>query len=135
MAYDDQNIFARILRGELPASKIYEDDQGLAFMDIMPQADGHALVIPKTPAVTLLDLPAEAAAYTIQIVQKIAKAIETCHSLKVNNRTSLVHCFHKGAVKTQRKPHEQPTQVGLHLGPQLSDVNSGCTWIFITSVF
>lgn len=77
MAYDDQNIFARILRGELPAIKIYEDDQVLAFMDIMPQADGHALVIPKTPAISLLDLPADAAAYTIQIVQKIAKAIET----------------------------------------------------------
>src|SRR5574344_2253992 len=76
MAYDDQNIFARILRGELPAIQVYEDDQVLAFMDIMPKADGHTLVIPKTPAVTLLDLPAEAAAYTIQIVQKIAKAIE-----------------------------------------------------------
>ncbi len=47
----------KILRGELPAIKLYEDDQVLAFMDIMPQADGHALVIPKTPAVTLLDLP------------------------------------------------------------------------------
>lgn len=77
MAYDDQNIFARILRNELPAIKVYEDDQVLAFMDIMPQADGHTLVIPKVPAETLLDLPPEAAAYTIQIVQKIAKAIET----------------------------------------------------------
>ncbi len=76
MAYDDQNIFARILRGELPAIKVYEDDQVLAFMDIMPQADGHTLVIPKTPAVTLLDLPADAAAYTIQVVQKIAKAMQ-----------------------------------------------------------
>ncbi len=76
MAYDNQNIFARILRGELPAIKIYEDDQVLAFMDIMPQADGHTLVIPKTAAVTLLDLPAENAAYTIQIVQKIARAME-----------------------------------------------------------
>ena len=77
MAYDDQNIFARIIRGELPAIKVYEDEQVLAFMDIMPQADGHTLIIPKTPAVTLLDLPAEAAAYTIQIVQRIAQAIET----------------------------------------------------------
>ncbi|MDV2469066.1 HIT family protein [Acinetobacter chinensis] len=76
MAYDNQNIFARILRGELPAIKVYEDDQVLAFMDIMPQADGHTLVIPKTAAVTLLDLPAENAAYTIQIVQKIARAME-----------------------------------------------------------
>ena len=70
MAYDQQNIFARIIRGELPAIKIYEDDQVLAFMDIMPQADGHALVIPKTAAVSLLDLAPEAAAYTITIVQK-----------------------------------------------------------------
>jgi histidine triad (HIT) family protein len=76
MAYDDQNIFARILRGELPAIKVYEDDRVLAFMDIMPQADGHTLVIPKAPAVTLLDLDADTAAYTIQVVQKIAKAIE-----------------------------------------------------------
>ena len=68
MTYDDQNIFARILRGELPAIKVYEDDQVLAFMDIMPQADGHTLVIPKSPAVTLLDLAPDAAAYTIQIV-------------------------------------------------------------------
>lgn len=77
MAYDDQNIFARILRGELPAIKVYEDDQVLAFMDIMPQADGHTLVIPKTPALTLLDLDPDVAAYTIKIVQKIAQAIET----------------------------------------------------------
>jgi len=76
MTYDDQNIFAQILRGELPAIKVYEDDQVLAFMDIMPQADGHTLVIPKSPAVTLLDLDPEVAAYTIQIVQKVAKAIE-----------------------------------------------------------
>lgn len=77
MAYDSQNIFAKILRGEIPAIKVYEDEKTLAFMDIMPQADGHTLVIPKSPAVTLLDLSAEDAAYTIQIVQKIARAIET----------------------------------------------------------
>lgn len=76
MSYNDQNIFAKILRGELPAIKVYEDDRVLAFMDIMPQADGHTLVIPKTPAVTLLDLPAFDAAYTIQITQKIARAME-----------------------------------------------------------
>ena len=82
MSYDDQNIFARILRGELPAIKVYEDDQVLAFMDIMPQAEGHTLVIPKLPAVTLLDLTPEAAAYTIQIVQKVAKAMETALDAK-----------------------------------------------------
>ncbi|GAB3046304.1 HIT family protein [Acinetobacter apis] len=74
--YDPQNIFAKILRQEIPAIKVYEDEQTLAFMDIMPQANGHTLVIPKAEAVTLLDLSAEQAAYTIQIVQKVARAIE-----------------------------------------------------------
>lgn len=77
MAYDDQNIFARILRAEIPCIKVYEDDQTLAFMDIMPQADGHTLVIPKEPAETLLDLSAESAAHTITIVQKVGNAIKT----------------------------------------------------------
>lgn len=107
MAYDDQNIFAKILRGELPAIKVYEDDQVLAFMDIMPQADGHTLVIPKTPAVTLLDLPAEAAAYTIQIVQKIAKAME-----KALNLEGIVLMQLSGAAAGQTVPH-----VHFHLIP------------------
>lgn len=76
MAYDDQNIFARILRGELPCIKVYEDDKALAFMDIMPQAEGHTLVIPKEPAETLLDLSPEAAAHTIHVVQKVGNAIK-----------------------------------------------------------
>ena len=107
MAYDDQNIFARILRGELPAIKIYEDEQVLAFMDIMPQADGHALVIPKTPAVTLLDLPADAAAYTIQIVQKIARAIESALDVK-----GIVLMQLSGEAAGQTVPH-----VHFHLIP------------------
>ena len=107
MAYDDQNIFARILRGELPAIKVYEDDQVLAFMDIMPQADGHTLVIPKTPAVTLLDLPADAAAYTIQIVQKIAKAMQ--QALGVDG---IVLMQLSGASAGQTVPH-----VHFHLIP------------------
>lgn len=107
MAYDDQNIFARILRGELPAIKIYEDDQVLAFMDIMPQADGHVLVIPKTPAVTLLDLPADAAAYTIQIVQKVAQAMEKALDVK-----GIVLMQLSGAAAGQTVPH-----VHFHLIP------------------
>ena len=54
-AYDSSNVFAKILRGELPATKVYEDDYVLAFMDIMPRGPGHTLVIPKTPARGLLD--------------------------------------------------------------------------------
>jgi histidine triad (HIT) family protein len=107
MAYDDQNIFAKILRGELPAIKVYEDDQVLAFMDIMPQADGHTLVIPKSPAVTLLDLDPNTAAYTIQIVQKIAKAIE-----KGLDAKGIVLMQLSGAAAGQTVPH-----VHFHLIP------------------
>ena len=74
MSYDNNNVFAKILRGEIPCFKIYEDDDTLAFMDIMPQADGHALVIPKHPAVTLLELPADKVAKTLQTVQKVMAA-------------------------------------------------------------
>ena len=55
MAYDNQNIFAKILRAEMPSIKVYEDDKTLAFMDIMPQVDGHTLVIPKVEAETLFE--------------------------------------------------------------------------------
>lgn len=107
MAYDDQNIFARILRGELPAIKVYEDERVLAFMDIMPQAEGHTLVIPKSPAVTLLDLDPQEAAYTIQIVQKIAKAIETAMDTK-----GIVLMQLSGVAAGQTVPH-----VHFHLIP------------------
>ncbi len=77
MSYDNENIFAKILRGELPCLKVYEDDQTLAFMDIMPQATGHTLVIPKSPATTIFDLNAAAAADLIVKVQLVAKAVKT----------------------------------------------------------
>lgn len=76
MAYDNNNVFAKILRGEIPCTKVYEDELTLAFMDIMPQAEGHTLVVPKEPAVTLLDLSPEGAANAIQIVQKMANAVK-----------------------------------------------------------
>ena len=107
MVYDDQNIFARIIRNELPAIKIYEDDQVLAFMDIMPQAEGHTLVIPKSPAITLLDLAPEAAAYTIQIVQKVAKAMEQALEVK-----GIILMQLSGAAAGQTVPH-----VHFHLIP------------------
>ena len=76
MTYDNDNIFAKILRSEIPCFKVHEDEHVLAFMDIMPQADGHVLVIPKVAAVTLLDLPADVAAITIQAVQKVARGVK-----------------------------------------------------------
>ncbi len=75
-AYDDQNIFAKILRGEIPSFKVYEDDDTLCFMDINPRTDGHCLVIPKTPCRNILDAtPAQLAACmkTVNIVANAAK--------------------------------------------------------------
>jgi histidine triad (HIT) family protein len=73
-AYDDQNIFAKILRGEAPCVRLYEDEHALAFMDIMPRAPGHLLVIPKTPARNILDIAPEALAAMMPAVKKLALA-------------------------------------------------------------
>lgn len=73
-AYDPQNVFAKILRGEIPCIKLYEDERTLAFMDIMPGVDGHALVIPKAAARNMLDCPPEDLAAVIRTVQKVAVA-------------------------------------------------------------
>ncbi len=72
--YDDQNVFAKILRGELPAHKIYEDDKTIAIMDSMPRADGHALVIPKAASRNILDISASDLAAVYATVQKLARA-------------------------------------------------------------
>jgi histidine triad (HIT) family protein len=73
-AYDPNNIFAKILRGEIPCSKVYEDDHVLAFLDIMPRSPGHTLVIPKSPARNILDITAEDFAHVARGAHKIAKA-------------------------------------------------------------
>lgn len=75
-AYDDQNIFAKILRGDAPAVKVFEDDQVLAIMDVFPQSEGHVLIIPKARARNLLDLSAEAASAAMERVQRLARAVE-----------------------------------------------------------
>ena len=73
-AYDPNNIFAKILRGELPCHKVYEDDKALAFLDIMPRAPGHTLVLPKAPARNILDVPADVLGHVAMVAQKVAKA-------------------------------------------------------------
>jgi histidine triad (HIT) family protein len=73
-SYDPNNIFAKILRSELPAHKVYEDDRTFAFLDIMPRAPGHTLVIPKSNARNILDVSPEDLAYVMQIAQKVARA-------------------------------------------------------------
>jgi histidine triad (HIT) family protein len=75
MSYDTNNIFAKILRGELPAYKVYEDDKTYAFLDIMPRAPGHTLVIPKAPARNILDIDTDDLAELIKRVQKVGRAI------------------------------------------------------------
>src|ERR1700743_87938 len=76
MAYDTNNIFAKILRGELPKIAVYEDDHTLAFMDIMPSVDGHTLVIPKAPAKEIFDLSAEGVSALMRTTQKVARAVK-----------------------------------------------------------
>ena len=76
MAYDTRNIFARILRGEIPAHKIYEDEHTFSFMDVMPQSDGHALVVPKAPAENVFELAPEALSATILTTQRVARAVK-----------------------------------------------------------
>jgi histidine triad (HIT) family protein len=74
--YDTNNVFAKILRGEIPAFKVYEDDRTLAFMDVMPQSPGHTLVIPKTNARNFFDIDPDSLAHLIKATQHVAKAVQ-----------------------------------------------------------
>jgi len=72
--YDDANLFAKILRGEIPAYKVYEDEKSLAFLDIMPRSPGHTLVIPKSQARNILDVAPDDLCHVMQVTQKVARA-------------------------------------------------------------
>jgi histidine triad (HIT) family protein len=80
MTYDDNNVFAKILRGELPCHKVYETDRVLAFMDVMPRGDGHVLVIPKTKARNLLDVDPDDLAELAKAVQIVGRAAKNALS-------------------------------------------------------
>jgi histidine triad (HIT) family protein len=73
-AYDDQNIFARILRGEIPCHKVYEDEATIAFMDLMPQVDGHVLVVPKAASRNIRDAGIAELTATLATAQRLARA-------------------------------------------------------------
>lgn len=75
MSYDNENIFAKILRGEIPSEKLYEDEDTYVFMDIMPRADGHCLIIPKTPCRNMLDATPEQLTACLKTVQKMGHAV------------------------------------------------------------
>jgi histidine triad (HIT) family protein len=100
-SYDNSNIFAKILRGELPCHKVYEDEKTLAFLDIMPRAPGHTLVLPKAPARNLLDVDPADLAHVMQVAQKIA-----CASMKV---------FSADGITVQQFNESAGGQVVFHL--------------------
>lgn len=75
--YDTNNVFAKILRGEIPAHKVYEDDSVIAFMDVMPQGPGHTLVVPKAASRNLLDANSADLAKLLPVAQKVARAVKT----------------------------------------------------------
>lgn len=118
-AYDDQNVFAKILRGELPCVQVYEDDDTLAFMDVMPQADGHVLVIPKSPAENLLDIDEAAAMAVMRSTQKIAAAVKKamqCSGVMIaqlNGAAAGQSVFH---MHMHIIPRENGVDMKLHAG-------------------
>jgi len=117
--YDPNNIFAKILRGELPCHKVYEDDHALAFLDIMPRAPGHTLVLPKAGARNLLDVDPADLAQVMQAAQKIAKA-----AMKVFNADGItVQQFNEsagGQVVFHLHVHVIPRKAGVPLKPPAS---------------
>ena len=76
MGYDNDNVFAKILRDEMPSHRVYEDEQTLAFMDIMPVSKGHTLVIPKSKCVNIFDLDEEFLSAVIKTTKRVAEAIK-----------------------------------------------------------
>ena len=119
-AYDDSNIFAKILRGEMPAYKVYEDDKTLAFLDIMPRAPGHTLVLPKSKARNLLDVGPDDLCHVMRTAQKIARAAMTTFDA----RGVTVQQFNEsagGQVVFHLHVHIIPRKTGVPLKPPASE--------------
>jgi histidine triad (HIT) family protein len=118
-SYDPTNVFAKILRGELPSYKVYEDDRAFAFLDIMPRAPGHALVIPKAPARNILDVAPDDLAHVMKVVQRIARA-----GMKVFGADGVtVQQFSEpagGQVVLHLHVHVMPRRAGVALKPPAS---------------
>src|SRR6516225_4368152 len=118
-SYDPNNVFAKILRGELPSHMVYEDDRAFAFLDIMPRTPGHTLVIPKASARNILDVAPDDLAHVMKVAQKIAKA-----SMKVFNADGVtVQQFSEpagGQVVFHLHVHVMPRMDGVALKPPAS---------------
>jgi histidine triad (HIT) family protein len=119
-AYDPNNVFAKIVRGELPAHKVYENDRVLAFLDIMPRAPGHTLVIPKAPARNILDVDPDDLKELAIAAQKVAKA-----AVKVFDAEGVtVQQFNEGAggqVVFHLHLHIIPRKAGVPMKPPASE--------------
>ena len=122
-AYDNDNVFAKILRGEIPCYKVYEDEVALAFLDIMPRIDGHTLVIPKFPARTLLDADPERLCELFKRVQKVAIGVK--NSLGAEGLTLLQSNESAGGqVIFHLHFHILPRWEGIELKPSASAVEA-----------
>lgn len=118
-AYDTNNIFAKILRGELPCHKVYEDDHVFAFLDIMPRLPGHTLIIPKAPARNILDISSDDYAHVARGTHKIAGVAMT--AFKADGIT--VQQFNEpagGQVVFHLHMHVMPRKDGVALLPPAS---------------
>ena len=117
--YDPNNIFAKILRGEMLAYKVFEDDKVFAFLDIMPRAPGHTLVVPKTPARTIIDVAADDLTAVMKVTQKIARAAMTVFAAD----GITIQQFNEpagGQVVFHLHVHMIPRKNGVALKPPLS---------------
>jgi len=118
--YDPNNIFAKILRGELPCYKVYEDDKAFAFLDIMPRMPGHTLVLPKAPVRNLLDVSAEDLAHVMTVAQKVAKG-----AMKAFSADGItIQQFNEGAggqVVFHLHVHVIPRKAGVSMKPPASE--------------
>jgi histidine triad (HIT) family protein len=119
-SYDPNNVFAKILRGELPCHKVYEDDKVLAFLDIMPRAPGHTLVLPKSAARNLFDVAPDDLAAVAKVAQRIARA-----SMQVFAADGVtVQQFNEGAggqVVFHLHVHVIPRKAGVPMKPPASE--------------
>ena len=120
-AYDDQNVFAKILRGELPCEKLYEDEDTFVIMDIMPRGDGHCLVLPKAPARNILDIEAESLAAVARTTQVMARAVKK--AFEADGVT--IQQFNEsagGQVVFHLHVHVIPRFDGIRMGPPASEM-------------
>lgn len=121
MSYDNNNIFAKIIRGDLPCHKVYEDDDTIAIMDIMPRCEGHTLVIPKTPVRNILDASDNQMLACMKSVQKLSHAVMKAFDApgvtvqQFNERAG-------GQVVFHLHFHVLPRQEGTRLRPHTSEM-------------